>query len=32
LLLLYLIIELPIYFDLTGLDWWQSFAAWFASM
>jgi len=31
LLLLYLIIELPIYFDLTGLDWWQSFSAWFAS-
>ena len=32
LLLLYLIIELPIYFDLTGLGWWQSFAAWFASL
>lgn len=32
LLLLYLIIELPIYFDLTGLDWWQSFTAWFASL
>lgn len=32
LLLLYLIIELPIYFNLTGLDWWQSFAAWYASL
>jgi len=31
LLLLYLIIELSIYFDLTGLYWWQSFSAWFAS-
>ncbi|MDR9418310.1 hypothetical protein [Gracilimonas sp.] len=32
LLLLYLIIEIPIYFDLTGLNWWQSFADWFASI
>jgi uncharacterized membrane protein len=32
LLVLYLIIEIPIYFDLTGLDGWQSFAAWFASI
>jgi hypothetical protein len=31
LLLLYLIIELPIYFDLTGMNWWQSFVTWFAS-
>lgn len=32
LLVLYLIIELPIYFNLTELGWWQSFAAWFASL
>jgi hypothetical protein len=30
LLLLYLITELPIYFSLTGMEWWQTFAAWFA--
>ncbi len=32
LLILYLIIEIPIYFSLTSLGWWQSFAAWFASI
>jgi len=32
LLMLYLIIEIPIYFDLTRLGWWQSFSAWFASI
>jgi len=32
LLLLYMIIELPIYFDLTGLNWWQLFATWFSSI
>ncbi|MDX1590773.1 MAG: hypothetical protein R3283_02350 [Balneolaceae bacterium] len=32
LLMLYLLIEIPIYFDLTGLPWWQSFAAWFATI
>lgn len=32
LLILYLIIEIPIYFNLTSLGWWQSFAAWFASI
>jgi len=32
LLVLYLIIEIPIFFRLTGMDWWQSFAAWFASL
>ncbi|PWN05504.1 hypothetical protein [Rhodohalobacter mucosus] len=32
LLILYLVIEIPIFFDLTGLPWWQSFAAWFASI
>lgn len=32
LLTLYLIIEIPIYFNLTELGWWQSFAAWFASI
>lgn len=31
LLILYLIIEIPIFFDLTGLNWWQSFANWFGS-
>lgn len=31
LLLIYLIIELPIFFDLTGLNWWQAFAEWFGS-
>lgn len=31
LLLLYLIIEIPIFFQLTDMDWWQSFAVWFAS-
>lgn len=32
LLILYLIIEIPIYFNLTGMSWWQSFAAWFAAI
>ncbi len=32
LLLLYLIIEIPIFFQLTDMGWWQSFAAWFASV
>ena len=32
LLLLYLIIEIPIFFRLTDMGWWQSFAAWFASL
>jgi len=32
LLFLYLIIEMPIFFQLTGMGWWQSFAAWFASL
>lgn len=31
LLLLFIIIEIPILFDLTGQDWWQSFAIWFGS-
>lgn len=31
LLLVYLIAEIPIYFDLTSLPWWQAFAKWFAS-
>lgn len=31
LLFLYLIIEIPIFFQLTGMGWWQSFATWFAS-
>lgn len=31
LLILYLIIEIPIFFDLTELNWWQSFASWFGS-
>lgn len=31
LLILYLIIEIPIFFDLTGLSLWQSFASWFGS-
>lgn len=31
LFLLYLIIEIPIFFQLTDMGWWQSFAAWFAS-
>lgn len=31
LLLLYLIVEIPIFFNLTGQSWWQSFAAWFGS-
>ena len=31
LLVIYLVIELPIFFDLTSLAWWQSFAKWFAS-
>jgi hypothetical protein len=28
---LYLIVEIPIFFDLTSLTWWQAFAEWFAS-
>lgn len=32
LLLLYLIIEIPILFQLTDMGWWQSFAAWYASL
>lgn len=31
LFLIYLIIEIPIFFDLTGLNWWQAFAEWFGS-
>lgn len=31
LLIVYLIIEIPIFFDMTSLNWWQAFAAWFAS-
>lgn len=31
LLVIYLIIEIPIFFNLTGLNWWQSFASWFGS-
>lgn len=31
LLILYLIIEIPIFFDLTGQGWWQTFAKWFGS-
>ena len=31
LLILYLIAEIPIFFNLTPLAWWQDFAAWFAS-
>jgi len=32
LLILYLFIETPIFFQLTDMGWWQSFAAWFASL
>lgn len=32
LLLLYLIIEIPIFFRLTGMELWQSFAVWFAAL
>ena len=32
LLLIFIIIELPIFFDLTGQDWWQAFATWFGSL
>lgn len=32
LLVLYLIIEIPIFFQLTDMGWWQSFAVWFASL
>ncbi|MDZ7719343.1 MAG: hypothetical protein U5K72_11060 [Balneolaceae bacterium] len=32
LLILYLIIEIPIFFNLTGMNWWQSFAEWFGSL
>lgn len=32
LLVLYLAIEIPVFFQLTGMEWWQSFAAWFASL
>lgn len=31
LLVLYLIVEIPIFFDLTSLTWWQAFAKWFTS-
>lgn len=31
LLIMYLIIEIPIFFNLTGLTWWQSFAEWFGT-
>lgn len=31
LLIVYLIAEIPIYFDLTLLPWWQAFTEWFAS-
>ena len=32
LLLLYLIIEIPIFFQLTHMEWWQYFVAWYASL
>jgi len=32
LLLIFIIIEIPIFFDLTGQDWWQAFATWFGSL
>ena len=32
LLVLYIIIEIPIYFGLTDSSWWQNFAAWLASI
>ena len=32
LLLLYLIIEIPIFFQLTHMAWWQSFVVWFGSL
>lgn len=32
LLIIYLIIEIPIFFNLTGQGWWQSFAEWFGSI
>lgn len=31
LLIVYLIIEIPIFFNLTGQGWWQAFANWFGS-
>lgn len=31
LLILYLLIEIPIFFNLTSLNWWQAFAEWFGS-
>lgn len=32
LLLIYLVVEIPIFFNLTGMNWWQNFADWFGSV
>lgn len=32
LLIIYILIEIPIFFNLTGMSWWQSFAKWFGSL